>query len=347
MNKILLILVALLLVPCACVAGATHPVIFASYAGNGAQLHDAAIMTESVRDFGGRVKDAPIWIYAPEGLLKKQRDLVKKLVALGAQVKASEVPGGSRDVPSAGKVFAAAKAEGEANGASAVLVWMDNDTVVLKDPEDLLLAEGKSLGYRPVAYQNIGSLYADPPDALWSSLYRKLSVPTSALFPMKTAADGKTLRPYFDAGLLVVRPERGIMKKWAQSFSVLCGDPEFVEMCRKSERTSTFLYQAAFAGAILNLVHQGEMVELPGEYNYPLFFKELYGGDREFHTIDNVITLRHDVFFEKPASGWAAKLKGPAGTISWLERRFGGGEDRKQETSTKMRYRFQHGGKKG
>ena len=346
MNKTLLIILVLLLVPCACMAGAKRPVIFASYADNGVQLHNALVMTESIRDFGARVKDAPVWIYAPAGLLKTNRDVVKKLIARGAQVRASEAPGESRDVPFAGKVFAAAKAEGEAKGAAAILVWMDNDTVVLKDPEDLLLAEGKSLGYRPVAYQNIGSLYADPPDAFWSSLYRKLGVPASALVPMKTAADGKRLRPYFDAGLLDVRPERGIMKKWAESFSALCGDPEFMEMCRKSPRTSTFLHQAALAGAILNLVHQDEMVQLPDQYNYPLFFKEMYGGDREFNTIDNVVTLRYDVYFEKPAPGWAAKLKGPAATISWLEERFRGGEGRKEDTSTKMRFRFQHGGKK-
>jgi len=346
MNKTLLIILILLLVPCACIAGAKRPVIFASYADNGVHLRNAAVMTESIRDFGGHVKDAPVWIYAPEGLLKKQRDVVKKLIALGAQVKASEAPGESSGVPSAGKVFAAAKAEGEANGAAAVLVWMDNDTVVLKDPKDLLLAEGLSLGYRPVAYQNIGSLYAEPPDAFWSGLYRKLSVPASALFPMRTAVDGKRIRPYFDAGLLAVTPERGIMKKWAESFSALCGDPEFVEMCRKSERTSTFLYQAALAGAILNLVHQDEMVQLGDPYNYPLFFKEMYGGDKDFHTIDNVVTLRHDVYFEKPAPGWAAKLKGSAATISWLKEHFAGGEAGRQDTSTKMRFRFQHGGKK-
>ncbi|MGD1047442.1 MAG: hypothetical protein ABR899_01665 [Candidatus Krumholzibacteriaceae bacterium] len=347
MNKTLLIVLVLLFVPCACTAGAKRPVIFASYADNGAQLRHAAVMTESIRDFGARVKDAPVWIYGPAGLLKTNRDVVKKLVSLGAQVKASEAPGESAKVPSAGKVFTAAQAEREATGAAAVLVWMDNDTVVLKDPGDLLLAEGKSLGLRPVAYQNIGSLYAEPPDAFWSGLYRKLSVPASALFPMKTVADGKTLRPYFDAGLLVVRPERGIMKAWAESFSALCGDPDFAAMCGKSERTSTFLYEAVLAGAILNLVHQDEMVQLPEQYNYPLFFKELYGGDREFHTIDNVVTLRYDVYFDKPGPGWGAKLKGPAATISWLEKRFGGGEvQKKQETSTKMRFRFEHGGKK-
>jgi hypothetical protein len=346
MNKILPIILALLFVPCAGMAGAVRPVIFATYADNGAQLHNALVMTESIRDFGAHVKDAPVWVYAPAGLLKTNRDVVKKLVARGAQVRGSEVPGESQNVPFAGKVFAAAQAEGEANGAAAILVWMDNDTVVLKDPGDLLLAGGKSLGCRPVAYQNIGSLYAEPPDAFWSSLYRKLSVPAAALVPMKTSADEKTLRPYFDAGLLVVRPERGIMKKWAESFSALCGDPEFVEMCRKSPRTSTFLHQAALAGAILNLVPKDEMVQLPDRYNYPLFFKEMYGGDREFNTIDNVVTLRYGGFFEKPAPGWAAKLKGPAATISWLEKRFGGGEAPTPDTSTKMRYRFQHGGKK-
>jgi hypothetical protein len=340
-------LMVLLFVPYACVAGDPQPVVFATFVASGAELHNALILTESIRTFGGQAKNAPVWIYGSAGFLKTQKDLVRKLVALKAQVKPSDVPAEASNVPFALAVFAAATAERDASGAAKMLVWMGNDTVVLKDPGEFLLAEGKSLGYRPVTHQNIGSLFSEAPDAFWRHLYEKLAVSEAAMFPMKTVADGKTLRPYFTAGLVVVRPERGIMKRWAESFSALCADPAFVEMCAKDSRTNTFLHQAALTGAILNLLKKDEMVELSDRYNYPVFFKEMYGGDKEFDTIDGVATMSYDIYFQNPGPNWATKLKGPAETVSWLKERFGVGKGGgAASSSTKMRYRFQHGEKK-
>jgi hypothetical protein len=344
MKRTVCIVAFLLFVPHACTAGAAQSVIFGAFAENGEQLYNALVLAESVRTFGGAFKDAPIWIYAPADLLKARRDLVEEHLARGARVKPSDAPRESRRFPFAGKVYAAARAETEASGKTAILVWMDNDTVVLREPAEFGLAKGKSLGYRPVTHQNIGSLYSEAPNAFWSRVFQKLSVRESALFPMRTVADGKTIRPYFNAGLLVVRPERGIMAKWALNFSALCRDPVIIDMCRKDERTNVFLHQAALTGAILNLLARDEMVQLSDRYNYPIFFKEMYGADEEFDTLTGVVTLRYDVFFRKPAPDWSAKLKGPAETVSWLKARLGNGNGGKSDTSTKMRFRFQHGG---
>jgi len=344
MKKGALILALVLFVSLACRAGAAQPVIFAAFAGDGEELRDTRILAESIRAFGGGLKGAPIWIYAPEILLKAEKALVTDLIALGALVKASDAPDESGAFDFAGKVFAAAKAEAEAVGKASILVWMDEDTVVLNEPGEFILAGGKSLGYRPVVHQNIGSLYSEEPDEFWARVYRDLSVPEAAIFPMKTVADGKTLRPYFNAGLLVVKPEGGILRKWAACFTVLYRDAVLVGMCGRDERTRLFLHQAALSGAILNLLKRDEMVQLSDRYNYPIFFKEMYGADKEFDTIDGVVTLRYDVYFQKPAPDWGKKLKGPAATVSWLKERLGGERVRKEDASTKMRFRFQHGG---
>ncbi len=345
MRNVALILAMLALVPGSSLFGAARPVIFASYAGDSEQLHNTLILVESVRTFGGQFADAPVWIYTPANLLKTQENLVKRLVSLGAEVRSSDTPRDSHDVPYAGKVFAAAHAEGAAKGAASILVWMDEDTVVLKEPRDLLLVQGKSLGYRPVMHQNIGSLYSERPDAFWRRVYEKLSVPESAVFPMKTVADGKTIRPYFNAGLLAVRPERGLLKKWAEAFAALYRDPVLVDICGKNERARIFLHQAALSGAIMKNLGRGEMAPLPDSYNYPIFFEETYGADKAFDTLDGVVTLRYDVYFRNPAPDWSAKLKGPAATVSWLEMRLGRESGTGNDVDTKMRSKFQRGGK--
>jgi len=345
MKKGALILGLALMVSLVCRVGAAQPVIFAAFARDGGELRNTRILAESIREFGGGLKGAPIWIYAPEILLKTEKALVKDLIAVGAVVKASDAPDESGAFSFAGKVFAAAKAEAAAAGKASILVWMDEDTVVLNEPGEFMLAGGKSLGYRPVMHQNIGSLYSEKPDEFWARVYRDLSVPETAIFPMKTVVDRKTLRPYFNAGLLVVKPERGILRKWAGCFTVLYRDAVLVDMCRRDERRRVFLHQAALSGAILSLLERDEMAQLSDRYNYPVFFKAMYGAEKEFDAIDGVVTLRYDVYFQKPAPDWAERLKGPAATVSWLKERLDVEGVGKDDASTKMRFQFQHGGK--
>jgi hypothetical protein len=348
MRSVVVMLAMLAIVPGSSLAGAARPVVFASYADDAGQLGDALVLVESIRTFGGRFADAPVWIYAPASVLKSEGGLVKRLAGLEADAKPSDAPREALAFPFAGKVFAAARAEAAAKGAASILVWMDEDTVVLKEPRELLLAKGISLGYRPVMHRNIGSLYSEQPDAFWRRVYEKLSVPESAVFPMKTVADGTTLRPYFNAGLLAVRPERGIMKMWAEAFAAVCRDPVLVDLCTKDDRRRLFLHQAALSGAIMNHIGRNEMTLLSDRYNYPLFFKEMYGADKEFDDIGGVVTLRYESFFRNPSPGWVARLKGPAETVSWLEKRLG--RDAAEGSGrgsggTKMRFRFERGGK--
>lgn len=345
MRNVAFILAMLALVPGSSLFGAARPVVFASYAGDGEQLNDALVLVESIRTFGGRFADAPVWIYAPSKVLKTRESLAKAFVSLAAEVRPIDAPRESLEFPFAGKVFAAARAEAAAKGAYSILVWMDEDTVVLGEPRELVLVRDKSLGYRPVMHRNIGSLYSERPDAFWRRVYEKLSVPESAVFPMKTVADGMTLRPYFNAGLLAVRPERGLLKSWAEAFSALYGDPALVEMCGKDERARLFLHQAALSGAIMKGLGRDEMTLLPDCYNYPILFGEMYGANKAFDTLDGVVTLRYDIYFRNPAPDWSSKLKGPAESISWLEKRLGRTSGTGSGADTKMRFKFQRGGK--
>ena len=327
-------------------ASAKQSVTFAVFAENGEQLRHARILIESLQTFGGGFKGAPVRVFVPTTVIKAERKLLEDLASRGAVVEASDAPGDSRSFGFAGKVFAAARAEARAEAVdkASILVWMDEDTVILKEPGAFALPAGISLGYRPVMHQNIGSLYSAAPDAFWSRIYKVLSVPERAVFPMKTVADGKALRPYFNAGLLVVRPERRILRTWAESFTTLYRDPVLGDLCDKDKSRRLFLHQAALAGAVLNLLGKQEMVQLSDLYNYPLFFKETRGAAREFDTINDVVTLRYESFFRNPPRGWEKKLKGPPAAVSWLKERFGKEPDRGEDAATKMRFKFERGG---
>jgi len=302
--------------------GHGHKIIFAGFAEGAEQLSHMQVFVESVRKFAGRFRDAPVWIYVPEGSTEKHKKILEKISELRADIHESSAPDAALEYYFSRKVFAAAEAEANAANTTEIFAWMDEDTIILKEPEEFILPKEKSLGYRPVMHQNIGSLYSEPPDVFWSRAYKNLSIPESALFPMVTPADQKTLRPYFNAGLLVVRPERGVLRKWPENFKKLYEDPFLAEMCQKDVSKRIFLHQTALVGAILNTLKKEEMLEFSPNYNYPLFFHEKFEATRKFGDISEAITTRYDIYFRDPSPGWSERLKGPEEIITWLKEKF-------------------------
>jgi hypothetical protein len=173
--------------------------------------------------------------------------------------------------------------------------------------------------YRPVMHQNIGSLYSEKPDPFWARVYQRTGVRPGLLFPMKTIADNKILRPYFNAGLLVLRPEAGVMRRWAADFELLYEDASVVEMC-KIQKYKIFLHQAALVGAVLHRVGKKDMVLLPFAYNYPLFFEKFYGSEITFDSLEDVISMKFEFDFNALPQDWNKKLKGRPEVVAWLLR---------------------------
>ena len=300
-----------------------YPIVFATFAETEEQLQHAVFLVESVRAFAGKFKNAPVWVYIPTDLLNKYARLEDKIAALGAGTKTSRAPEQSLRYYFARKVFAAGKAETEAEGNADILVWMDEDTIILAEPEDFNLKNGISFAYRPVMHNRSGSLYSEPPGAFWSRIYEKLKIDENALFPMVTPADRQTIRVYFNAGLLVVRPEQRILRRWGEDFTTLYSDSVLADMCDNDIEKKIFIHQTALVGAVLNKLKKEEMIELSDRYNYPIFFHRQYEAEKEFGSIENIVTLRYDVYFRNPDPQWSKKLQGPSRIVEWLKERLG------------------------
>lgn len=304
-------------------SGEKESLILATFAEDSEQLRHAIFLAESVRTFTGRYRHSPIWIFVPRGGAGCPEELQEQLREQRLELHESTAPAEAEWFYYSRKVFAAAQAEVEAEGRGKILAWLDEDTIVLQEPKAFILEPNHSLAYRPVMHKNIGSLYSEPLDAFWNRIYERLAIPSAAVFPMSTIADGEIIRPYFNAGLLVVRPENGILRRWAEDFTVLFSDRILNSMSRKDEHKRIFFHQTALVGTILNSVAREQMLELSRQYNYPLFFKEMYGAAEEFDSLEDVITLRYDVYFRHPAPDWRERLKGPSEKIAWLGERLG------------------------
>jgi hypothetical protein len=276
-------------------------IVFGTYAADGGALYWILLMVESLRTFGGELRNAPIWVYLPDNLPEVEKSIEATPIPAGVIFKRSSAPADAREFWFSGKVFAAALAESDSVGRYQLLVWLDPDVIFVKEPRDFLLPDSISLGYRPVMHKLIGSRFSDPPDKFWSRVYDKLGVSAALIFPVQTSVDQETVRAYFNAGLLVLRPEMGVLRKWPECFAILYTDTVLVDWCEQDQRKAIFLHQVALAGGILSTLRKADMIELPATYNYSLSLRDQYPPSLRHASLDDVVLFRHEFIFSTPA----------------------------------------------
>jgi len=283
------------------------------------QIRGAVILAESIRAFGGELAAVPIRLYAPAQLGSALAAKADALSRLGVDVRTFQVPPSATGYLLGAKPFAAAQAEREV-GDHRLLAVLAPNTIVLRPPTAFLLPATTKLGYSTVHHRNIGSLASEPPDPLWSRVYAVLGVDQDRVFTNRTLADEETVRFYFNAGSFVVRPEHGLLKRWAEAFQLLIEDAAIAEMCAEGPR-NTFLHQAALAGAALASLRPAEVVRLPDTYSYPLFFERFHGGLLKFDSLANVVTMRCEFRPEDLPEGWTQQVEGPPEVLAWIKGR--------------------------
>lgn len=294
---------------------------FASFAQAVEELRNVERLAESIRTFGGRFSNSPFWSYVPEDLAIGDSELLGRLESLRVEVRICHAPQDARWLDYSDKVYAAAEAEANAEGKAAILVWMDEDTIVLDQPDEFDLDSEICLGYRPIMHNRSGTLFDDEPGPFWSRIYEKLSITNDMLFPVVTPADKQRIRVIFQAGLVVVRPERGILRQWPKEFELLYQDSDLVHWCRQDIDKRIFLHQNALVGAVLKNVGQQEMAQFSDRYNYPILFEHQYAATETFDSIENVTTIRCHISFKDLAFDWHRRILGPPEKIAWLKDR--------------------------
>lgn len=274
---------------------------------------ETQIFVASVRQFAGALSDSPIWMFTPRSENEIPKNIREKFQKFGVKVISFTIDPEIRKFPFATYVYATATAESFVKDKTKILAWMLPDTLVINEPKHFLLESDKYFGYRPVHHTLVGSIYDEPIDPFWELLYRKCNVPEEKIFPMKTHVDHNTLRPYFNAGFLIVRPEKGLLQSWWKCFKELYPDPSFKEFYQKDERYSIFIHQAVLAGVILSTMQKQELKELPFSYNYPLHLYHESPKEYRPESINDLITARYEDI------GWLEKVPIQEPLKSWLK----------------------------
>ncbi len=274
------------------------------------------LLIESIRRFGGSLAHTPIWVFTPDKPEKLSPKLTSRLNELNVTLIPYKTELAVRKFFFAPEIKALALAEARAIEQTELLAWSDSNTLVLKEPSNCLLPDEQSLGYRPVHHTNIGSRLDKPIDPFWTEVYGACHVNQNHIFPMTTHIDAAQIRPYFNAGFLITRPERRLFKLWRDTFFDVYREPVFQAFYKQSRQYWVFMHQAILSGVILASHSKDEMQELPPTYNYPL---HLLAKDISKHaptSLEGLVTIRHEGFYRHP--DWFNRMPAPKSLKIWI-----------------------------
>lgn len=294
-----------------------HNLIFCSVIFPGQQVEtDSLLLAESIRTFGGALSGNPIWFVQPDYGKPLTDNARQWLQDLDVHVIPFRIEIEKLRFFFMGQLAGLVQAEGMSAGDTEILAWLDANTILVHEPKEFLLSSSKSLGYRPVHHLLIGSRFDQQLDPFWSQIYRSCQVPSERVFPMKPVVENLQMRPYFNAGILVTRPERGLLRKWHRAFLDLYQVPSFQAFYQQDQRYAIFMHQAVLAGVVLRDHEQQELLELPETYNYPVHLFEQDATGRRPSSIDELVTFRHEGFYLD--ADWTQKMPASDHLKKWL-----------------------------
>lgn len=295
--------------------------VFATLALPGERESAIRLLAASLRRFGGAMARSPLLLLTPNEVQDFAAATRATLEGLQVQWLKFPAPSQAAGFPFASKVQAAAWAETLLVGQSSLLVWMDVDTLFLQEPAEFALPAGKQLGCCPVHHRLVGSPWEQPVDAFWSEVYRACGVSDERLFPVFTAVGDERIRAYFNAGLLVVRPEQGLLQAWKARFLNLISRAEFKPFFQQNPLYRIFFHQAVLAGVLLSRFRQEEIQLFSTGYNFPLHLLDHLPPANRPAMLDVLITCRYETFFQNP--DWLQSLPASPALAQWVIEQLG------------------------
>ncbi len=270
--------------------------MFAFMPAYGEDERQALYLVKSIRMNAGSYAHAPVLVVvAKDKPLSRRTEQI--LSVLNAEIITFHLPERYRSFPYAAKVYAAAAAESAVR--SSRLVWMDSDTMVLSPPDEIASPKASKTYLCRVHLKNISSPADGPPLPFWQAIYDCCKVPADQLMPLQTIMDRVEIHPQFNAGLLSLNAERGLLSCWLENFLSLEQSSLFEPFFAQNNLYRIFFHQAVLAGTILSMCSVDENDLLPDQYNFPIFLHQKYPVKPA-----SVMTCRYDSldFFERV--GW-------------------------------------------
>jgi hypothetical protein len=263
----------------------------------------AVLLARSIRRFGGSLAGAPIYAVAPRAGQAPSAATARTLAELGVTLVAEPLNRDHADYGMANKFAAGRWAEEHAT--SAVLAFLDSDTIVVADPVDLRLAPGVDIALRPVDWKDKGSTGpGDEREPYWQRLYALSGIADGPW--TESVVDRQRIRAYFNAGLVVTRRDARVFAAWYEDFVAI------VRAGHLPPEGIGYLDQLSLAVTVARRWDRTRILDW--RYNYPLPLRPALLEPARSAALEDLVHVHYHRWFARPGFLDAVVPPLPAGS---------------------------------
>jgi hypothetical protein len=301
-------------------------IAFAACVERGPLEQKARLLVQSIRRFGGAHRDAPIHTFAPRANRAISAG-TRALFDAHAVTHHDELLNRDFDDYGVGnKIFASARAEELAR--EEFVVFVDTDTVLVAEPREFVLPDGKDAAVRPVEFhrwrepddeehwrtnhRRVSSAGAgDRSDDYWLAMYALCGVDARPF--VETSCDRVRIRAYANSGLVIARRSAGVFAQWQRDFLTLAAANH------RPNGDMHYMDQLSLAATLARIWDRVQLLD--GRYNYPLVGRPLLAEPLRSARLDTLVHVHYNRYFHEP--GFLASLEPPlerdGQLVPWLE----------------------------
>jgi hypothetical protein len=241
------------------------------------------LLVESIRKFGGSLKDAPIYSFEVRNTPEISQKTSKALKALDVVHVREFLNNKYPDFAFANQPCLGTWAE--ENLDADILVLLDSDQILFNEPEEFLLPSEYDIGVRPVFIKNVGSEgQNDPNEEYWQKLYEIVGTKNNMF--VTSTVDQKNIRAYWNGGLVVVKRNLGLFSNWKNNL-------EKVMESKIQPRNGGIFYvsQTTMAATICAMTEK--VWTLSPQYNYPISLHNRVPESEQIRSFDNLVSIHY------------------------------------------------------
>lgn len=263
------------------------PIAFLICTEPGRLEKQSLLLAESIREFGGDLKDTPIYSFHPrkgEPILSKTKKIFDALDVFHEQIILNI---DYHDYYPGNKPIVCAYAE--QNIDAEILVFLDSDKCIFSEPKELLLPPNYNVGLRSEYGKGIGSKgKEDIQDVYWQKLYELLDVKRETF--VHTPIGNKKIRAYWNSGLVAVRRNAGIFTAWKNNFE------KVMQHKLEPAQGNYFTDQTVLSATVCSM--EEDVFTFSPSYSYPLPLHNRLTKEFKMNRFDNIVSIHYfNLFF--------------------------------------------------
>ena len=276
------------------------PIAFIICTEPGRLEKQSQILAKSIREFGGTLKDTPIYSFHPRKGEAVKKETIEQFELL--KVKHQQVPLNVKyhDYYLANKPYVCAFAE--ENIDAEILVFLDSDKCFFGEPQEFFLPEQYNIGLRVEYGRGVGSTGpADVQEEHWQQLYQALGVKRERF--VLTPVGNKKIRAYWNSGMVAVRRSAGIFTAWKNNFE------QVMELQIIPKQGNYMVEQSVLSVTVCAM--DEEVFTFSPTYSYPLPLHNRLSKEFKIDSLDKMVSIHYfGLFYYRNWQRQLNKLRG-------------------------------------